>query len=324
MSRINTKDWTYGVEHELGDWNRQKKLPTGAIENRVDHTVMNSNGIAADPAGKTYHYGGEINTVPTKTPQGQVEILERLKKEFKLDTNHRNNLHIHIRVPGLKDNLVLLKQLAFYNHNNLPKILNIIEPIPKPSRAEFSFEEYEGAMLRYKRRLRSHHSLLSTSRYRQQQICTSLKAFFEAEAPIKKGEPQYHLAIRSAVNVRQLLETDTIEFRHFPQTLDGEELLTAIEWCREYLIGALLTKESALSIYNRLFKKRKFPMFPDYIHWKDRRFKATQFKGNNTREQIEANIKLILSGKFDSYPVGLNSGKEAKPKKVKRGIGRFI
>ena len=45
---------------------------------------------------------------------------------------------------------------------------------------------------------------------------------------------------RAGINLRALWsETNTIEFRHFPGTLDAEEMRSSIRWCRDFLDAAL-------------------------------------------------------------------------------------
>jgi hypothetical protein len=301
--------WTYGVEHEFGDWDRRLPMPKGAIENRKDHTVMNSNGVAADPKAELYCYGGEINTLPSADIGYQVRLLSRLKAYYHLDVNHRNNLHVHVRVPGLRDDLSALKKVATFNYQNLPRILEVIEPIPMPALLAFQGEALEGALRRRKRQLRSHHYLPSWERIGKRQLAArSVLELLDAECPVNAaGNPLRHLAIRSCVNLRQLLETDTVEFRHFPATLGEEELLTAIEWCRDYLSFILNDDGSDIRVlYDKKYSKRRFPKFPEYVHWKDCRFIATERKGGSDLFLIKSNISKILKGEFDEYPSAMS------------------
>lgn len=314
---FSPKKWTYGAEHEFGDWDKRKGLPNGFIVDRKDVTVMNSNGIAADPKGKSYPYGGEINTPPTSTPEGQVEALKTIKKMHPdVAINHRSNLHIHIRVPGLKTNLNALKIIAHYNFKNLKAILNLIEYIPRPTKKGYPIteqykgypitEQYTGAIRRYNRRKASHHTIVTQQRVEMQMQAKTVEAFFKAEVPCdKNGRPLWYLGTRAAINLRQLRETDTIEFRHFPGTLDDEELLTCVEWCRDYLDAALNTGELAINIYEKLYHWRVFPLFPTYIHWMEVCYRATCHDGKLKRAEIEKNIKAIailkrtLNGVFE-------------------------
>ena len=246
-----------------------------------------------------WSFGGELNTIPTATPEEQCSILQGIIDYYKdVKTNHRSNLHVHVRVPTLIDNLPALKQLATYNFEN-KDILKLIEPIPTPVRLEFnSDKEYQGAYKRYKRCLVSHHTVLSKKKVDAQLKATSITEFFEAEVPRSSKRPLWHLSPRAAVNVRQLLETDTIEFRHFPGTLNLDELLTAIEWCRDYLNAALNTQEPAILLYRRQYKDRTFPTFPPFNYKLDQIFKLTKHGGILSKEQINNNIKKILKGEL--------------------------
>lgn len=300
---LDTNYWTFGVEHELGDWDREIGVPYGFDVDRKDVTVMNSNGVAADPRGRLYRWGGEINTPPTDTPRGQVFALRKIKEKHPhVVVNHRSNLHVHVRVPGLRNDLEALKKIAYYNANNLKQILDIIEPIPVPMHRDYKYpDEFEGARRRYRRRLRSHHTMLSASREKKQLMAASIADFFAAEVPLSEGKPMWHLGIRAAVNLRQLQETDTIEFRHFPGTLDEDELLTCINWCRDYLDAALNTGEPVLQLYRRQYSGHQFPRFPQYVHWMECRYRATCHDGSLSPTIITENIRRIENGEFDEH-----------------------
>ena len=68
-------DWTCGVELEYGNVSLDCKLPGGAVWNDKDNTVVSSTGIANDPKGVLYRFGGEINTAPRKTPWDMCEHI---------------------------------------------------------------------------------------------------------------------------------------------------------------------------------------------------------------------------------------------------------
>jgi hypothetical protein len=296
---MNTSNWTFGVEHEWGDIDTRKPLPKGFGWDKRDITIVNSNGIANDPSGKLYPFGREINTPPTDSIHGQLDCLAKLKHLFpEAVVNYRSNLHCHIRVPGLKDDLKMLKQIQAYIHFNMKRVLEYIEPIPRPLRVEWkSSAEYEGALRRWRRRRVSHHTLLTPKRIDFQQQAKTLKSFFEREVPQSKtGKPLWHCQPRVCVNLRQLMETDTIEFRHFPGTLRLTELTTCLQWCDNFLAFAIqgLNIEKLLDGYS----PEAFPKFPLYNHEQERRYRATVHDGTVSKEQIAKNIQLILEGKF--------------------------
>jgi hypothetical protein len=240
---INREAWTYGAEHELADYDRKNvTLPVGFSLNHKDHTIVNSTGVANDPHDKLHWFGGEINTRPTDTPEEQVVDFEKLLKAIPdAKVNYRSNLHIHIRVPGLQHDLTALKRIQRYIHAHMRRLFEVIQPIAEPSRLQFDSDQaFQGALVRYERMLRSHHTLLPEEKLQHQLGATECKQFFARGVPTsKKGRPLWHLQPRECVNLRQLLDTDTIEFRHFFGTLDPKLLLNAIHYCADFLAYAL-------------------------------------------------------------------------------------
>lgn len=302
----SSSKWSYGAELELSDWDTRKGLPQnidhldlvdpinlrGSTQDD-DFTMVNSNGICVDPKSRIYPYGGEVQTPPTWSIQGQVDYLQLfLDLHPNTTINYRSNLHLHIRVPGLKDDLEALKRITRFNYKWLRErlLLDIVEPIPKPQKLE--------ERKRYKRRKRSHHTTLSRQRVEHQLQATTLQEFFEREAPrTKAGKPHWIAQPRAAVNLRQLLQTDTIEFRHWPGTLDGEELRSAFLWCRCYLRLALglpirIGARDPLELWEKM-KHRKFPQFCPYIHWMEQRYDETNIQKVGIENARKAIAKIL-------------------------------
>lgn len=302
------RGWTYGAEHEWADWDMRTPLPEGFGRDVKDYTIVNTNGVANDPTGRAYPFGGEINTPPTTTIAGQVYHLFNLKELLPEATvNHRSNLHLHIRVPGLKDDLEKLKQVQRYIHEMMPLVLPWVEPIPEPVPFEPGQDPenqvdprwYGGAVRRYNRRKVSHHTLLTPKRLATQLATTTLTDFFEAEVPRSRGagKPQWHFQPRLCVNLRQLLQTDTIEFRHFPGTLDEGELETCLNWCHDFLRAAFLghDKDWLISFMKDVYPQEAFPKFPPYVHWREERYRMTCHDGTLSKAEIAKNIEAILA-----------------------------
>lgn len=303
------RDWTYGAEHELADWPLATELPPGYGRDKKDITVVNSNGVANDPTGRYYGHGGEINTPPTATIEGQVDCLREIKRLLPMATvNYRSNLHIHIRVPGLRDDLAALRQVQRYVHEHLPRLLEVVEPLPRPTLADrvaaplearYSDEEWlEGALRRWRRRRVSHQTLLTPKRLARQLDAPDVGSFFEWEVPhSRSGRPLWHCQPRLAVNVRQLLETDTVEFRHFPGTLDEDEFHNCVEWCARFMEAALGNRDpQALLSWAR---DMVFPDWEPYYHWMEVRYRATVHDGTIDKTQIVENIRAIEEGRFN-------------------------
>lgn len=300
---VSTHNWTYGAEHELADWPLDRPMPAGFKQDTRDYTIVNSNGIAADPKGKLYRFGGEFNTPPTGDPYGQVLALQAIKDRYPEATvNYRSNLHIHVRVPGLKDDLTLLKRVQLFIHEEMPKALLHVQELPRPTAEEYPRpEELDGALRRWRRRRVSHQTLLTPARLWKQLEAKTVEEFFAAEVPhTKEGVPQWHLQPRLCVNLRQMRETDTVEFRHFAGTLDEGEMLACVEWCRDFLRHALVAKP--LTDMWEKYPSPLFPAFPKYVHWMENNYRSTVCDGTVPKDEIAANIKSILESQHVAHP----------------------
>jgi len=289
---------TYGAEHEWADHPLGRDLPKGFGRDVNDVTIVNSNGIANDPKGQTYRWGGEFNTPPTDSIMGQVGAMVLLKETYPEATiNYRSNLHLHVRIPGLREDLAMLKQLQGHIHQHLPEVLaSIVEPIPRPERDQYpTEEEFKGAKRRFARRRVSHQCFLSHQRVELQARATTVKEFFELEPPHSKDKdlPLWHLQPRVCVNLRQLLQTDTIEFRHFPGTMNGWELEKAFRWVKSYMERAL--ENAPINDLAQSARNWELPRFLPYHHQVECRYRATVHDGTLGKEQIHQNVKRILA-----------------------------
>lgn len=293
------RTWTYGCEHELADWDTRKGWD--GFGRDPEPNICNTNGIAADPRLISYKFGGEINTPPTSTPDEQGLLLEKfLNQHPNADANWRCGLHVHIRVPGLKDSLKHLQRLQQYITENVA-VYPLVDPLPKPDKSSHPDpEELKAAMRRFNWMRMSHFTKIGEDRVAKQSAASSIQEFFEREVPRSRdNKPLWHAQPRAAINLRQLLQTDTIEFRHFPATLSGQETITAVEWCRDYLLAAF-DQTPAVGVYRSRYSRRKFPTLSTiYVHWQELRWLATTIS-KNKRDVIEANIKRILQE--DAWP----------------------
>jgi hypothetical protein len=176
---------------------------------------------------------------------------------------------------------------------------DIVERIPKPDPSQMSKEAYEGAYKRFKRRKVSHQYMLPKNRLDEMYAATTVKEFWEAHAPIgKDGARMWYFSPRPGINLRQLWEeTDTVEFRHYPGTIDPWEFDSCVRWSKEFLYHALSDEQKRpLDFYTP--EDYKFPKFGEYDYELDKIFKMTNFADNN-RATVKANIeKLQAEGKI--------------------------
>jgi hypothetical protein len=191
----------------------------------------------------------------------------------------------------------LVKQLQRYIHEHMPKALPMLQRLSKTTVAEYPDKgEFDGVKRCWRRRV-SYQTLLAPKRVARQLTATSLEEFLRLEPPQSKdGKPLYHCQPRVCVNLRQLLKTGTIEFRHFAGTLDENILMTCFVWVHRFMHHALSNGD-----FNELleeFKFEKFPMFLEYNHELEKRYRATVHDGTVDKAQIVENINTILLGGF--------------------------
>jgi hypothetical protein len=296
----DVKNFSYGVELEYGNCYRFNPLPEGASWNNKDNTCVSTTGIANDPDGILYKYGGEINTRPTFTIEEQINHIEQINAMLdpKPVVNYRSNLHIHIRVPGLSDDLESCKKLLRYITEYQEQAFWLVEHIPEPSKPDKSspnyeklFEIYFWENKRYIRRKKSHQHKLPKDRVEAMLNAKTTKEFYEEHAPLTEKGRMWFFAPRAGINLRQMWEeTNTIEFRHFPGTLYMAEMKSCLIWCREFLNAALNTGATPQEIYESY--NFCFPKFEPYEYETEQMYQLTNFDGN-TKKVIAKRLKVL-------------------------------
>lgn len=288
---LNFGKLTFGAEYEFGDVDRSGVLPQGLSWNTKDYSIVSSTGIANDPKGVLYSKGAEINSAPTKSIHEQLEFFEGLlAANLGPKLNYRTNLHLHVRVPGLAQDVDALKRLLTYINRNQAAIYNAIEPIPVPFPQDYeSVEAFRGAQKRYKRRKVSHQYKVPEARVQEALSATTPKEFFDAHSKLQaNGKRAYGLTTRAGINLLQLQETDTVEFRHFTNTLDVRKLASCFVWVAKFIPAALdgASVEELLGEYDY-----NFPEFVPYVHDMEIGYQYTNFDKNSRKvvaERLEA------------------------------------
>ena len=280
---------TYGAEFEFADIRRDVGLPNGATWNTKDYSIVSSTGIANDPKVKLYNLGGEINTDPTDSIEEQVDVLYKIAAERpEAKVNYRSNLHLHIGAPEFTENLDMMKQILRFVDQWQEEIYPLIEPIPKPDPSD------KPSMKRYRRRKVSHQQKVPHDRVLRALEATTFDEFFAAHAPVsKEGKPLWALTTRAGINLLQLKETGTIEFRHFPGTLVGTELLDCFCWIHQFFYCALEGGDPIA-----LFKSQPwtFPKFEPFDHNCEIGYQYTNFDKNSRKvvaERLESLSKHL-------------------------------
>jgi hypothetical protein len=275
---------TIGLELEWADVDRHAEIPSNLGSwNTEDYSIVNSDGHANCPTGRTWRWGGEINTTPTATCDEQRDIVDELRVLLKPTINYKCNLHVHVKPDvDLLQDLELLKSVALSLRRCEEFVYSVVEPIRRPLRSEFTTDdEFRGANKRYRRNLISHHHSLSEERWLELMSASTVQEVKDAHAsPTRTGSRAWHIASRPGMNLRSLWKHGTIEFRHFPGTCDGDEAGSAALWCRLLVESAVVSPISALDA-ERLWRDHgpwKIPQFKPYDHSLALGFERTRFK----------------------------------------------
>lgn len=278
---------TYGMELEWADVDRHAVLPPELGSwNSKDYTIVNSDGHGNDPTGETWQWGGEINTVPTGTPEGQAAIVVALDEMLRPVVNYRCNTHVHVGVPGLADDLDGLKTMLRFILTWSEFVWEHVDPIPRPTRDEFvTAAEFEGAVKRWRRSKVSHHQ-----RYPEAWAAAGLAAgtideFREGIRPMRSR----HLAPRAGINLLPLWVHGTIEFRHFYGLRSGRAAESCCAWAGGFVTGALGGGPNPAELLAS--RPWSFPRKRPYDHDLELRYQATKVDAAKKAAKMRAEMK---------------------------------
>jgi hypothetical protein len=231
-----TDGWTYGVELEWPDVDVRTELPDEWAWSATDYTVVSSDGIANDPKRELILHGGELNSPVCRSPEELSERSLELAELLRPGRNYRSNLHIHLAMPEL-ENLELLKQAADFTWRELPRTLEVMDPLRMLLNGLTDTDEIAGAEKRMAHSARSRHYFTSRTRHLMRMQARSREEFLRAEVPLRKrdGAPQWQLAPREAVNFRSLRKHGTVEFRFFAGDDRGHGVRAAASFARDWM-----------------------------------------------------------------------------------------
>ena len=278
---MNYKNFTYGAELEWADIDIRVKPPIelGKFDGK-DATLVNSDGHANDPSGKTWNFGGEINTTPSDDIDHQVQAFIKLRDMYNPTINHRCSIHIHIGVNGLKDDLEGLKKLFIYTQANQDDVYAMI-PLHEPTEEEYPIKE-DFKLAKWYKNQRSYWSKAKVPPNRVIDVLNSTdpKNFYDCHFMWneKLNRRLYHIGIvRAGINVRALFKYGTVEFRIFPGTTEPEQFRDMFEFAHKYTYAAL--NDHSITVKDILASKEwNFPEWSPFSCELERGFKATKIK----------------------------------------------
>lgn len=234
-------DLSWGCELEFGDIPRWVEIPAhlGSWE-YFETDIVNQRdpywGIAADPYGKDPPYGGEINTVPTKTWIEQVGIINQLITYFRNlgyepTVSCVQQLHIHV---GFSERLI----------KNRPSMVNLIHYIKNNQKtfiektSQFVYDDRmneQGVEF-----LRDDGGRLAPdSMYDDMiQVLGRYRGYYLKFLNLDQTAYEGLYLRRFGINLKSLQYGTTIEFRSFRSTTNIREIFDSFRICENFILLA--------------------------------------------------------------------------------------
>jgi len=234
--------FTFGYEIEWGDIDRTLEIPPhlGAWE-YAETDIVNIHEpykyIACDPLGTEPPVGGEVNTKPTATWEEQVARIMEIHELFVANGDRPsasvvNHGHLHVFVPGLKDDVEALKRLIAYIQKNQTDTIEACYQF----RDKNEMKLLKGSKMYLK---------LDGGREMPDYMCeniinltTDFDHFIKLHAAGKDGVSMGR-PFRYAINTYCMKHTGTIEFRCFRSTTDRKQIEDQFKFAVAFIDAAL-------------------------------------------------------------------------------------
>jgi hypothetical protein len=277
------KNFTWGYEIEWGDVPRDKPILEHLgkwehAETDIVNLIEPYRGLACDPLGLEPPVGGEINTKPTATWQEQVDRIIEIRDMFEHPTaSCVNHGHLHVYVPGLKDDICALKKLTRYIRDNQHMVIDRC----------------------YQFRLHSDMSMAKTAktylkwdggRPMPDYMCNNIlnlannfEDYIRLHAAGKDGVSMGR-PFRYAINTYCMKHTGTVEFRCFRSSIDRKEIEDSFRFVEKFMDAALNDGPEVEDIFfDNTFTFPKFEYDHEmYIAWEKTKYDKS--RGNKQRE----------------------------------------
>jgi hypothetical protein len=237
---------TYGYELELSDTHRAIDIPSHlgrwegpkigdfymGAEIDIVNTLPPYNGIGSDPLCQTTPVGGEINVCPSSFESQFLKVFDIINLFPKIGHGHVNHFHLHTYTEEFND-VEYLKRLVKYTIANQHDLVNATY-LQNWDDIEFNCTDWGRSYL-----------LQDGGRYLNAEInayIDDVKTIDDIKELLKKpswyidnNEVQISTSIRTAVNLSNLINNKTLEFRCFRSTLCYHEIISQMMLVKRYL-----------------------------------------------------------------------------------------
>ena len=290
MKIYDPKTYTWGYEIEWGDIDRSLEIPEhlGGWE-YAETDIVNIHEpykyVACDPLGTEPPMGGEVNTKPTATKEEQVDRIMDIHQLF-VDNGDQpsascvNHGHLHVFVPGLKDDLGALKRLISYIKENQADTVDICYQFydaatMKGAKGAKMYLKYDGGRLMPDYMCDNIVNLAEDFNH-------FIKLHAAGKDGVSMGRP-----FRYAINTYCMKHTGTIEFRCFRSSTNRKQIEDSFRFAEKFIDAALNDGPSVKEILAE--NSFEFPPFVwdlnEYVGWE--RTKYSKERGTKHREYHE-------------------------------------
>lgn len=285
--KYDPKNFTWGFEIEWGDVSRDLVIPSHLGKWEYAETdIVNLNGdyrgLACDPLGLQPPVGGEVNTKPTKTWQEQVDRIFNLYDYFKSNGDDPtascvNHGHLHVFVPGLKDDIASLKKLVKYIQENQHQVIDRcyqfrLHPDMSMSKTAKTYLKWDGG--------RPMPDYMCSNIIN---LANNFEDFIRLHAAGKDGVSMGR-PFRYAINTYCMKHTGTIEFRCFRSSINRKEVEDSFKFVEKFIDAALNDGPDVQEIL--LADNYTFPQF-NYDHEMYLAWEKTKYDKSRGKKQRE-------------------------------------
>lgn len=245
-------NFSYGMELELSDIDSSIDIPdilgywegskvngyNQSSETEVINTLGINRGLAIDPLRETCTVGGEINVFPTVGIKAQyVRIQEILELFPEKNPNHISNTHLHVHIPELMD-FETLRRFTKYCLMNQKEAIHLTYYIEPKENAQYMKETEHYYYHNYDRKLLN-FLMVEVNECRNME---DLKDLFLNNTVLY---PNHHIknntsgTKRADINLYNLINNKTVEFRMFRSTCNMKEILSILMFVERFCTEAI-------------------------------------------------------------------------------------
>lgn len=259
---LSDVDRSVDIPKELGSW-EGPKIAGYYMGSELDivNTKGKFRGVATDPLCLTCQVGGEIHVNPTYTVESQMYRIMRIFDLFsQVGVACPNHGHIHVAIPGLKEDFRKFKNFCLYFVKYERDIFKVCCGYDEDDREKILDSDLPKEVKDYL--LYGDAKINSDSLYDEIRSCTSTKEILEVLKNssvvnydwVTGDEEDVPGSHRTCVNLYNLVKGDTIEFRVFRASINPVEIYSSLRFVEATVTEALKdgNLEDKVNIYQIL------------------------------------------------------------------------